>query len=239
VTKSWQEALLHALSTAKDDDEIACVLTRAARELGFDYVAYGIHVPIPVTRPKTVILGNYPDAWRERYLRENFVAIDPTVSHGKRSVMPLIWTEQLFASSPDFWEEAKSQGLRFGWSQALHSARGGFGMLSLARGHDDLSPKALQDNSTQMSWLAYAMHEMLSSRLLARHVPEAAAHLSPREVDVLRWTAEGKTSADIAIIMNLSERTVNFHVNNAVAKLDASNKISATVKASVLGLLER
>ena len=237
--KSWQEAQLHALSTAKDEDEITSVLIRAARELGFDYVAYGMQVPIPVTRPKTIIVGNYPDAWRERYLRENFVAIDPTVAYGKRSVMPLVWTEQLFESSPVFWEEAKSHGLRVGWSQALRDAKGVFGMLTFARAHDNLSPKELQDSCMQMSWLACAMHEMLSSRLLARHVPEVAARLSPREIDVLRWTAEGKTSAEIAIIMNLSERTVNFHVNNSVAKLDASNKISATVKASVLGLLER
>ena len=178
------------------------------------------------------------DAWRERYLRENFALIDPTVAHGRRSGMPLVWTEQLFDSSRVFWEEAKAHGLCVGWSLAFYNAKGVLGMLTLARAHDDLSPKELQDRGSQMSWLAHAMHEMLSSRALAKLVPEAAAHLSPREIDVLRWTAEGKTSAEIALIMNLSERTVNFHVNNAVAKLDASNKTAATIKASLLGLLE-
>ena len=56
--------------------------------------------------------------------------------------------------------------------------------------------------------------------------------LTEREIDVLRWTADGKTSAEIAEIMCISERTVNFHVNNVVAKLGACNKTSAAVRAA-------
>ncbi len=54
---------------------------------------------------------------------------------------------------------------------------------------------------------------------------------------MLRWTADGKTSAEIAEIMAVSERTVNFHVNSAVSKLGASNKTSAVVRAAMLGLM--
>jgi len=61
--------------------------------------------------------------------------------------------------------------------------------------------------------------------------------LSDREIDVLRWTAEGKTSAEIAVILDISERTVNFHVNSVVAKLGATNKTSAAVRAAMLGLI--
>ena len=61
--------------------------------------------------------------------------------------------------------------------------------------------------------------------------------LSERESSVLRWTADGKTSAEIAEIMAVSERTVNFHVNSAVSKLGASNKTSGVVRAAMLGLM--
>jgi LuxR family transcriptional regulator len=37
--------------------------------------------------------------------------------------------------------------------------------------------------------------------------------------------------------MAIAERTVNFHVNNAVTKLGASNKTAATIKAAMFGLL--
>jgi LuxR family quorum-sensing system transcriptional regulator SolR len=37
--------------------------------------------------------------------------------------------------------------------------------------------------------------------------------------------------------MNIAERTVNFHANNAMVKLNASNKTAAVMRAAVLGLL--
>ncbi len=36
-------------------------------------------------------------------------------------------------------------------------------------------------------------------------------NFSKREKEILKWTAEGKTSAEIAMILSISENTVNFH----------------------------
>jgi LuxR family quorum-sensing system transcriptional regulator SolR len=54
---------------------------------------------------------------------------------------------------------------------------------------------------------------------------------------VLRWTGEGKTSYEIGKILSISERTVNFHVNNVLSKLAATNKVQAVVKAIATGLI--
>jgi DNA-binding CsgD family transcriptional regulator len=76
------------------------------------------------------------------------------------------------------------------------------------------------------------------ARLLTpKLAPETQVALTSREKEVLRWTAEGKTSYEISQILDVSERTVNFHVNNAVAKLGTSNKTQAAVKATALGML--
>jgi LuxR family transcriptional regulator len=53
----------------------------------------------------------------------------------------------------------------------------------------------------------------------------------------LRWSAEGKTASEIALILSISERTVTFHVVNAMQKLNVNNKISAVIRAIMLGLL--
>jgi DNA-binding CsgD family transcriptional regulator len=58
--------------------------------------------------------------------------------------------------------------------------------------------------------------------------------LSPRELEVLDWLKRGKTSWDIAKILNISERTVNYHVNNIVQKLDVTNRLQAVFEASNL-----
>lgn len=72
-----------------------------------------------------------------------------------------------------------------------------------------------------------------------RQVQREQCHpqLTVREIEVLRWTADGKSAQDIANILSLSKATVDFHVRNAVAKLQVPNKTAAAVRATVLGIL--
>ena len=234
---SWQETQLQSLASADTEIDLFAVLSRAAKELGFEYCAYGMRVPLPVSNPKILMLNNYTKKWQQRYVQENYLAADPTVAHGMRSVMPLVWTDEVFALSRPFWEDARAHGLRIGWAQSCHDAKGVGGLLTLARSHDNLTPSELREFSLRMCWLAHAAHEGMSRLVLEKLMPEVGINLSEREAEVLRWTAEGKTSGEVSGIMNLAERTVNFHVNNAVAKLAAANKTAAAIKAALLGLL--
>jgi DNA-binding NarL/FixJ family response regulator len=61
----------------------------------------------------------------------------------------------------------------------------------------------------------------------SRHVA-----LNDRELECLTWSARGKTSPEIATILNLSKRTVNFHIENACRKLNVSTRTEAVVKAT-------
>ena len=61
--------------------------------------------------------------------------------------------------------------------------------------------------------------------------------LSPRELDALRWTMEGKTAWEVGTILNISERTAVQHINNAMQKLGCASKHQAVLKALRLGLL--
>ncbi|HEY8007452.1 MAG TPA: response regulator transcription factor [Methylocella sp.] len=62
--------------------------------------------------------------------------------------------------------------------------------------------------------------------------------LKEREVEVLTWAARGKTSAEIAQILNLTKRTVDFHIDNARIKLGAATRIEAAIKAASGRLIE-
>lgn len=61
--------------------------------------------------------------------------------------------------------------------------------------------------------------------------------LTPREAEVMRWIACGKTSGDIARLLCISTDTVNTHVKNSCDKLNAANKTHATAIALVHGLI--
>ena len=64
-------------------------------------------------------------------------------------------------------------------------------------------------------------------------------HLTQRERECLRWTAQGKSSWDIAVILKISQNTVNFHIKNAMKKLETNRRIVAAIKAIYLGLIDR
>jgi DNA-binding response OmpR family regulator len=67
--------------------------------------------------------------------------------------------------------------------------------------------------------------------------PKSVA-LNDREVEVLTWVARGKTSAEIAQILDLTKRTVDFHIDNARAKLGAATRTEAVIKAATGRLIE-
>ncbi|WP_454724548.1 MULTISPECIES: response regulator transcription factor [Cupriavidus] len=62
--------------------------------------------------------------------------------------------------------------------------------------------------------------------------------LSEREVEALVWSARGKTSGEIATILGLSKRTVDFHIDNARQKLGVATRIEAVVKAASAGIIK-
>jgi DNA-binding NarL/FixJ family response regulator len=65
-----------------------------------------------------------------------------------------------------------------------------------------------------------------------------SANLSDRESELLTRVARGKTSSEIAGILGMSKRTVDFHLDNARRKLDATTRTQAAIKAAMEQLIE-
>ena len=61
---------------------------------------------------------------------------------------------------------------------------------------------------------------------------------SEKEIECIFWTANGKTSFEIAQILMLSEHTVNHYIASTCKKLGATNRAHAIVKAMKLGLFD-
>jgi DNA-binding CsgD family transcriptional regulator len=57
-----------------------------------------------------------------------------------------------------------------------------------------------------------------------------ASGLTHREIEVLHWLAEGKTNPEIALILQLSPRTVHKHVEHVFRKLEVDSRHAATLK---------
>lgn len=87
------------------------------------------------------------------------------------------------------------------------------------------------------------LHPRIARRLMAEvtMVPQErdpAAELTPREIEVLHLIAQGRSNAEIAEELVITERTVKAHVSNLLGKLHLSDRTQAAVYAWREGLME-
>jgi LuxR family transcriptional regulator len=233
----WKEDLLQTFQSIECERQVFAMVAELARGLEFDYCAYGLRMPLPLARPKTAMFSNYPAAWQAKYQAQEYQVIDPTVQHAMRSPSPIIWSDDLFAPAHELWEEARTFGLQAGLAHTCRDASGMGGMLTLARAGETVTSAEWQAKACHILWLVQALHLCMGRIVAPKLLPAIAVELSPREADVLRWTGEGKTSGEVADILNVTERTVNFHISKAIAKLNVVNKTAAVLRAAMLGLL--
>jgi DNA-binding CsgD family transcriptional regulator len=83
-----------------------------------------------------------------------------------------------------------------------------------------------------LAWSAFNIWPMLR-----RAIAEQRVSLSPREQESLNLAFEGLTARETALRMDCSERTVNYHLANAMAKLQTDNKLAAVQRACWIGLI--
>jgi LuxR family transcriptional regulator len=211
-----------------------------ARSLGFEYLGYMIGVPAANSSWRFVMTNNYPRAWQERYVRRAYHAIDPTVQYAKTAIAPLAWSRDLFAGEAlgALARDTLAIGLNHGWTQPVHDANGSFGMLTLARRGGPLGEEELRAKLPMMQWLAHVVHQRLFGEFQSWQRNATQGRLTERELGCLRLAADGGTAADISRLTGVGERTVNFHMANAISKLGAANKTHAVALAMRLGLLD-
>ena len=168
-------------------------------------------------------------------VRELFF-IDPVLKPENFIQGHLPWTDELFADAQELWDGARDHGLRKGITQCLMLPNHALGFLSVSR--TSVLANSLANEEIELR-LQMLVQMALTSLLRFEHemVMPPEMRFSKREREILKWTAEGKTSAEIAIILSISENTVNFHQKNMQKKFNAPNKTQIACYAAATGLI--
>jgi len=220
------------------------LLVNCAADEGFSEVAYGaVTHDEPLRLPghrMPAIATNFPLHWRERYVERRYFEVDPVVRRAPGFSRPFMWDdivkdEQLQESERIVMEGRREAGLKRGISVPLFGPSGRVSVLSFASRFDDADPVHHAGHLNVLSW-----HFHLAFAELARPVEPVSpqVELSQRERDCLKWSAEGKSSWSIGMILNISENTVNFHLKNVMRKFGTTSRTVAVVKALRLNLIE-
>jgi len=232
----WKESQLKQIACTNDIDTAYEVSLRFAKNIGYKYFAFSVSYKTGSGEVTTLRRNNYPSSWNSEYEQKKLRDIDPVVAHCNQTMLPVIWSEKLYSKVPAIWEALELQGFQHGWSQSVHDdERGLCSILSLARSHCPISAFEQYEHLGFTVFIGQHLHA-LAARSLPGYSPKpAATRLSLREIDVLKLAADGKTADESARILNLSARTIAFHVQNAMAKLGVNNKIAAVIAAVKAG----
>lgn len=231
------------VSQSVDSASFETRLVKIANELDFPLVSGFLVLADPATRqaPQVFAVGNTPQAYLEASQNREGVARDPVIKQMKEVSLPF-WYDQGFytnAGAGDLWEEQAAFGYRTGIAVALHLPDHKHFILGVDR--DVPLPTGDGQLTRMMADLQLlAVHAQAAAvKVLLPKQPEAEAvpKLTPREVEILRWTMDGKSAWSVGQLLSVSEHTVNFHLRNIFRKLGSSSKHQAVLKALSLKLI--
>jgi len=98
------------------------------------------------------------------------------------------------------------------------------------------SQRALSDMIEGIGWFWLIIIPYIY-QAYRRNTVDAKPKLTKREIECMRWVSEGKTSWEISQILNISERTANFHIANYIEKTGSINRQQAITKCLLQGHL--
>lgn len=225
---------------AQTSDDLLGEVVRFARQLGFDTVSATTVIDHLLGESEFIALHNTPSSYSDEFENVHSMKLDPVMQHCKRQSVPIIWNQDTYVSAGlgEKWESQARYGYRTGIALALHLPEGRHFFMGVDR-DQALPPSPGEVTRLVADLQLFAVHALdAAQRVLLPPPPEVdMPSLTPRELESLRWTMEGKTAWEVGSILGISERTAVLHVNNATHKLGCVNKHQAVLRAIRLGLI--
>ena len=225
---------------ARTEHEFRDEIVRFATQLGFERVGAITVIDRLLAPPVFINVDNAPAEYREFFDRPSLGRVDPVMQHCKTQSVPIIWDQDTYTTRGlgDKWEEQAAFGYRTGVCMALHMPEGRHFVMGVDR-RQPMPKDPIEVTRIVADLQLFAVHAQDAAlRILvpAASQPERPA-LTPRELECLRWTMDGKTAWEVGNVLGISERTAVLHINNAMHKLQCANKHQAVLKALRLGLI--
>ncbi len=219
-------AILEQIQKATTAEAVLKLYEKVLAEIGAEYIGI-LFLPRPEDRVEDAALAwKVPEAWRKVYSGENFCQRDPANRQCRRSVMPYDWATvpcdpETEPHMQEVLDRARDFNVHKGVGVPVPSPSGIIGCVWVAGPNFD----EREIHKPVLQSLGYHVFHRLQQILGRQH--DRVVRLTGREREVLAWASEGKTSWEIGCILNLSQRTVEWHFSQACKKLGATNRLQA------------
>lgn len=205
---------------------------------GLDFATYHLALTIVDIVDTPYVRTTYNASWVSRYLLRDYVKIDPVLREGLVRQLPFDWRDvDIPQTAHEFLLDAEDHGVGAnGYSiPIVDKSRRALLSLNSRQAGDEWSATVAQYRDEWVE-LAFLIHHKAIFELHGEHDP--VPQLSTRELQCLHWSALGKDSVDIAVILKLSEHTTRAYIKSARNKLGGGSITYTIARAMQLRLIQ-
>ena len=202
----------------------------------FSFTYYAYH-PNSANKLKYDMSSVNFKVWHKHYLEEQYNDIDSTLSFVYNNHLPIYWSleQQLAQASSELERKMRLDSIAFGAESGLsipiHGPHNNFAVLLLVQMQNEQCN--LQQAQAQYEFFVAAHHyyHYIQTHLLEDVSANQMFRLTQREIQCLLLIAKDYSVKEMAQQLELSERTINFHIQKINKKLAVKNKYQALAKA--------
>lgn len=195
--------------------------------------------PADVHAAPLVLESTLPWEFIQEYDRHQMVRHCPMITKFYHSILPHSWDLMSTEHRDDevVWPEAtRDLMLRFGLIVGIFFVFNSTDNRKYLMRFEGNRPPLLRNEFNELSMITMELFDQYNNLLRAEM--SSVDVLSTRELEVVRWTAQGKTSVEIGQILTLSDHTINAYMTTAMKKLDCVNRTQLVAKAIRLKLIQ-
>lgn len=231
-------AVLEAIRAETDKGSLWALLLRFFHERGISKVSYHHFIGDEFGQDSvSVNADGFSDEWVCHYVEQKLYSIDPITEFAQSVTAPFRWSNirnlvRLTAEQKRYLNDMRDAGVGDGLAFQVFGPGVRNGYVGLGVDSADNFPNDAHVLDFQV--VAQAGHIRFCA-LMPRSL--SGADLSPRERQILRWIARGKSNSSIADILLLSPHTVDTLVRRIFSKLRVTDRTTAAVKGIGAGLI--
>jgi DNA-binding CsgD family transcriptional regulator len=238
ITAERQSLLSAELAAARTQSALLQALERTTVAFGFNYFLL-MNAPAPedAMLGSLLIDASLPRSFVRDLDRGQMLRSCPMINRTRNSVLPQPWHmgERVPIPEMEFSRDLQLLLLNYkqmmGMTVPVNSMDGQRLIFWYSGNRNSLS----QSETNEL--VLITLQALDSYNSIKRGNASAPHSLSARELEVIRWTAQGKTSVEIGQILSLSDHTINAYMTNAIKKLDCVNRTQLVAKAIRLKLI--
>lgn len=237
---------LMALDECEEKSEILAEFESLLVHLNFEYYGVFGKVDIGSSHLNQSLAGYWPTDWLHTFTEKKHYAADPSLRYLSVSTGGFRWSEalQFFAKDPNYRKmarvlaDAERFGLLDGYTFPVFGRSGLAGFLSVSGRTQDMSTAEVTLFESLAKKLLFKLQDLNRRNVpIPAQQPESGIAVTRRELEALKYIAEGMTSNEISKIMEISSHTVDWYLNGLQTKLDARNRQHAVAIAFRTGLI--